>query len=69
MGVGSDAFADGLFDAGGWGFWEGLGCLVVVVVVEDDGMDLSGFLFVDLVALEGIAGVIVIIYGAGCSSK
>ena len=48
--------ADGLFDVGGDGFLlGGLDDLVLVLEVDDDGMmDLSGFLFVDLVALEGI---------------
>lgn len=50
-----DFLAGLLFDGDGMGFLGGLlddlGELVVVVV---DGMDLSGFLLVDLVALEGI---------------
>ena len=49
-----DGFIGGLFDADGMGFLlAGLGCLMVV---DEDGIDLSGFLFVDLVALEGIDG-------------
>ena len=64
-------FGDGLFEVDWVGFLlGGLDVfLVVVVVVDEDGMDLSGFLFVDLVALEGIDGVVGVMYRARSSSN
>ena len=49
-------FTGGLFDVDGVGFLLGGLEDFLVAVVLDDGIDLSGFLFVDLVALEGIDG-------------